>query len=323
MAGLAALSTVAVAVPALPLRAAEIPNQIVIHAGKANSQSHALAMQFAEAVGLAGNDALTLQVEESQGSIQNVMEAATRGGNYIFTATPGVIRQARRGEKPFQHDPRYKDIRALFAIPFLAMHWVVHRDSGIKSLSDLAGLTFIPGARGSFGERQTAAVLKSLGLENAVQLIDIDAAAAPAAFLSNQVVGFALADTFPVRVVLDLANATPIRLLGLSKEEVRKTLAYDDSTVPLVIPGGTYPGIGQDVTTLALPAGAYTTQAMSDSTAYAITKAFWSQRSTLAAHSPAWNAVSPANLLALGTPLHHGALRYYAEAGIAVPASLK
>ena len=91
------------------------------------------------------------------------MEAPKRRGNYIFTASPNVIAQARRGEKPFKPDPRYREIRALFPIPSLTVQWVVRQDSDIKSLADLAGHSFIPGPRGSISERLTARLCRPWG----------------------------------------------------------------------------------------------------------------------------------------------------------------
>src|ERR1700684_3181729 len=89
---------------------------ITVHAGKADSPNYALAKQFAEALALAGNGAFTLVVEESQGSVQNVMDSLKGDDNYIFTAAPGVIAQAQRGDKPFDSNSNYDQIRALFPI---------------------------------------------------------------------------------------------------------------------------------------------------------------------------------------------------------------
>ena len=91
----------------------------------------------------------------------------------------------------------------------------------------------------------------------------------------------------------------------------------------MAIPKGTYPGLDSDITTLALPAGVYTTERMSEATAYALTKAFWSQRPALAKRAPAWQAVSFMELEQLGAKLHEGALRYYLEAGVKVPPALR
>ena len=295
---------------------------IIVHAGKADSASHALALQFAEALA-EGNNALTIQVEESQGSVQNIIDTRSRGADYVFTASPSLIAQAKRGDKPFQRDKRYRNIRALFPLPPLTMHWVVRADAEIKDFADLAGQPFVPGAKGSFGERQTASMLHALGIEQRAELIDIDAAGAQAAFAGKQVAGLALAGPFPLPSVLDLAKTTPVRVLSLSPQELAKVLAADDSLVAQIIPKGTYPALDRDVTSIALPAGAYTTTQMSDATAYAIVKAFWSQKGALSRRDPPWDSVTPGSLPLLGVKLHKGALRYYREAGIKVPAALR
>jgi TRAP transporter TAXI family solute receptor len=203
------------------------------------------------------------------------------------------------------------------------MHWLVRADSGVERFADLAEKPFIPGAKGSFGERQTASALHVLGLDEKVQLIDIDTAGAQTALKGSQVIGIAVAGPFPLSQVSELARAVPIRMLSLSSDELAKVLAADDSTVAQIIPKGTYPGVTQEVTSVALPAGAYTTTHMSNATAYAITKAFWSQRDGLARRNPSWDAVRPDTLAALGVKLHKGALRYYKEAGVTVPAALR
>jgi uncharacterized protein len=137
------------------------------------------------------------------------------------------------------------------------------------------------------------------------------------------VAGIARAGAVPLPAINDLAKATPVRLLSLAPGELAKVLAADDSTVAQVIPRGTYPGQDRDVTSIALPAGAYATTAMSEKTAYAITKAFWSQKGALSQRNPPWGTVTPASLAALGVKLHPGALSYYREAGVNVPAALR
>jgi uncharacterized protein len=296
---------------------------IVIRAGKVDSPSHALAVQFAEAIAATANSTYTLDVQESQGSIENVIEAPKLGRNTIFTAAPNVIAEARRGAKPFSHNPRYNEIRALFPLPPLTEHWVVRQDSGVKSLADLAGQSFIPGPRGSIGERLTTAALQLLGIDKQVQLIDIDLAAASAAMKAKQVSGLALAGNYPVPTLLDLARTTPIRLITLPPADLAKMVAADDSTATVVVPKGTYPGVDEDVTTIAVPSGAYTTLRMRDSTAYALTKAFWSRHATLVQRYPPWQAVDAEALATLKVKLHKGALRYYDEAGMKVPRALR
>jgi TRAP transporter TAXI family solute receptor len=308
---------------AAPAAATDKAGAITIRAGKSDSLSHALAVQFAEAVAVAVNGAFTLDVQESQGSVANTMEAAKAPANFLFTAGSTVITAARRGQKPFAPDPRYRDIRALVPIPPQTVHWVVRQDSGIASLYGLAGQTFISGAKGSVSERVTSEVFEEIGIEHDVQIMDLDAAAAPAALKAKQVSGFALAGPYPLSALVTLAGTTPIRLLSLPELQLRQVAAGDDSIAAEQVPKSAYPGLESDVTVLALPAGIYTTTRMSDATAYAITKAFWSQRPALEKKNPPWQAVSLATLATLGVRLHKGALRYYGETHVPVPKALR
>lgn len=296
---------------------------VVLRAGKADSAYHGLALELAAALNQPNSGAPKIAVEESQGSVQNVIDAIHDKQRVLFTAPPNVIIEARRGDKPYGRDPAYREIRALFPIPFQAMHWVVRQDSGVQGFADLAARPFIPGTSGTFPELQTAALLKILGLDTQVQLIDIDPSAAPAAFKSKQVIGFATAGPYPIAWLSSLANDVPISLLSLTPEQLRQELQADGTTVALTIPGGTYPGQSQEISTVALPAGIFTTTHMSDALAYRITKAFWSGLPALAKNARSWAAVSPKDLSVLGTRLHAGAIKYYREAGIAVPDELR
>jgi uncharacterized protein len=303
--------------------AKEQTGAILIRAGKSDSLNHALAVQFAEAVALALNGAYTLDVQESQGSIQNVEDALKSPPNYLFTAGVAVIAAARRGQKPFAPDARYRDIRGLFPLPPQTVHWVVRQDSDIHTLYDLAGKNFITGGKGSVSERVTSEAFQALGIERLVQIMDIDAAAAPPALKAKQVSGFAIAGPYPLPSLRELADTTPIRLLSVPELMLRPIIGADDSIAAELVPKGTYAGLDEDATVLALPAGAYATARMSNATAYAITKAFWSGHDALVQKNPPWQAVSPSSLGTLGVKLHAGALRYYREAHIPVPKALR
>jgi uncharacterized protein len=308
----------------VPLAAAAVSDPpLALRAGKADSPYHALAVELAAALGQPGGNAPAISVEESQGSVQNVIDAAQEPAAHLFTAPPNVISDARRGNKPYGKNPRYADVRALFPIPFQSMHWVVRKDGDINSFADIPGHTFVPGPRGSFGEQQTATILKVLGLEDRAQLIDIDSNATGAALTSNQIAGFATSGSYPIPGLTTLANAVPIRLLSLTPDEVKRERASDGTTVGITIPKGTYPGVDEDVLTVALPAGIYTTRRLSNDDAYRITKAFWTNLPELAQNAPAWRSVTPDLLGTLGAKLHPGALKYYREAGIDVPAKLR
>lgn len=307
----------------LPAATAAAEAPLALRAGKADSPYHALALELVAGLSQQGSNAPVITVQESQGSVQNVIDAAQEAAPHLFTTPPNVILDARRGNKPYGKNPHYGDIRALFPIPFQTMHWVVLKDGDVKSFTDLAGHPFAPGSRGSFSERQTATVLKLLGLEDRAQLVDIDVNAAGPALASKQIAGFATAGSYPVASLAALASTAPIELLSLTPSEAKQERASDGTTVAITIPKGTYPGVDTDTLTVALPAGIYTTRRLSDDEAYRITKAFWTNLAALGQNAPAWRAVTPAMLSLLEAKLHPGALKYYREAHIAVPAQLR
>jgi TRAP transporter TAXI family solute receptor len=306
-----------------PAAATDAASPVVIRAGKSGGAFNVLVRELVDALAADVTLPLTVSLEESQGSVQNVIEAAKRGPNEVFTATPSVVQSARRREKPFDANGRYDNIRALFPIPFQTVHWVVRSDSGVRDWADLVGKSMITGVRGSLGERHTATVLSILGLEGQVALLDIDAANAAAALREGKVAGFSIAGPFPIPSLAELAGAVPLRFLGLKGAQLKEFLAADDTAVPVVIPATTYAGIDEDVSTVALPVGAYTTAKMSEAAAHTLTKLFWTHKVVLGRENPHWQAITPAALATLGAKLHPGALRYYKESGVEIPKALR
>lgn len=308
----AALALTALALPAVA------QTRVTFKAAKAGTSYYQMAVQIAETVKQASDGAVSITVEESQGSVQNVKEAIGRGANYMFTSPPDLVAKAVAGQKPFEpKEPDFDKLRALFPIPSLTMHYVVRGDAGIERFADLAGKTFVTG-KGSFGAREAEKNFKDFGLEGKLKIIDIELSGAGAAMKNGQVDGFATAGSWPAPNVVEVAATTPVRLLSMSEEQLATT-----GRTRLVIPAGTYPGVDHDVVTTSLPVITYALSDMDEETAYRLTRGFWEGRLSMAASSPWWNGVTPDLLDNVNVPLHPGARRYYREAGIALPEALR
>ncbi len=300
------------------MQPAAAQTRVTFKAAKAGTSYYQMAVQIAETVKQASEGAVSITVEESQGSVQNVKEAAGRGANYLFTSPPALVAKAVAGEKPFEpKDEVFGKVRALFPIPSLTMHYVVRGDAGVETFADLAGKRFVIG-KGSFGAREAEKNFKDFGLEGKLDVIDIELSGAGAAMKNGQVDGFATAGSWPAPNVVEVAATTPVRLLSMSDDQVAQT-----GRTRLVIPAGTYPGVDYDVVTTSLPVITYTLADMDADTAYRLTRSYWAGRESMAKTSPWWQGVTPALLDNVNVKLHPGALRYYDEAGIAVPASLR
>jgi len=293
--------------------------RVTFKSAKTASSYYQMSVQIAEAVRKATDGDIVVTVEESQGSVQNVTEAARRSGNYVFTTPPALVRLAQGGKAMFEgkENPKFATIRALFPIPSLTMHFVVRDDAGISDFADLKGRTLLIG-RGSFGAREGAKYLDLFGLEGGVELANVELNAAVAALKNRQIDGFVTAGSYPAPNVIEAAAGTGIALLSMTEDQVTMT-----GRTRLVIPGGTYAGVDADTVTTSLPVIAYTTTGMSDETAYELTRAYWSGKDAMGEDAAWWNAVTGAMLANVQGKVHAGALRYYDEAGIEVPETLR
>ncbi|MBT0963914.1 TAXI family TRAP transporter solute-binding subunit [Denitromonas iodatirespirans] len=298
------------------LAAAE--TRVTLKAAKAGTSYYQMAVQIGETVKAASGSGIIVTVEESQGSVQNVMESTGRGSHYMFTSPPALVEKAVAGEKPFEPaDEAFKKIRGMFPIPSLTMHYVVRADAGINSFADLAGKRFVTG-KGSFGATEAVKTFKQLGLEGKVDVIDIELSGAGAAMKNRQVDGFASAGSWPAPNVVEVAASSPVRLLSMTEEQVMAS-----GRTRLVIPKGTYPGVDHDVVTTSLPVVAYALSDMDEATAYQLTRAYWEGLAAMAKSNPWWKSIDASLLDNITVKLHPGALKYYREAGIAVPEHLK
>lgn len=305
---------IAIAILLMASVTAQAETRVTYKSAKTTSSYYQMGVQIAEAMKAGSNGNIIVTVEESQGSVQNVMEARQRSGNYVFTTPPVLVKLAQGGKAMFKgkEDPKFSDIRALFPIPSLTMHFVVRADSGINNFSDLEGKTILIG-KGSFGAKEGAKYLKLFGLEGKVTLANIELDNAVPALKNRQIDGFVTAGSYPAPNVIEAAASTGIKVLSLNDDQIRKT-----KRTRLVIPAGTYAGVDSDVVTTSLPVVAHTTKSMNTDTAYQLTKTYWSQKSTMGSNAAWWNGVSGKLLSNVHGKLHPGALRYYDEAGIKV-----
>lgn len=273
-----------------------------------------MAVQIAEAMKTGTNGDISVTVEESQGSVQNVMEVRARGGDYVFTTPPALIGLAQGGKAMFEGkgDPAFDEIRALFPIPSLTMHFVMSADSGVTDFAGMEGKTILLGS-GSFGATEGAKYLGLFGLEGKVTLADSELSNAVNALKNGQIDGFVTAGSFPAPNVIEAAASTDVTVLSLSEEQI----ALSKRTA-LTIPAGTYAGQTEAITTTSLPVVAYSTTKMDDDTAYAMTKTYWETREAMAADAAWWAGVSSDMLSNITTQIHPGAVRYYKEIGVSL-----
>lgn len=291
--------------------------RITYKSAKTTSSYYQMAVQIAQAVKAGSDGGIIVTVEESQGSVQNVMQSTLRGGNYVFTTPPVLVMLAQKGKAMFKgkENPKFNDIRALFPIPSLTMHFVMSEKSGVTDFAGMEGKTILLG-KGSFGAKEGAKYLKLFGLEGKVNLSEVELSNAGPALKNGQIDGFVTAGSYPAPNVIEAAAGTGVKVISLSDAQIKAT-----KRTKLVIPAGTYAGQTEDIVTTSLPVVAYTTTAMDDDTAYALTKTYWEAKDGMGAAAKWWNGVSFDALSNIKGKIHPGAVKYYQEAGATLTAN--
>ena len=297
------------------LQLAQAETRITYRSAKSTSSYYQMGVQIAEAMKAGSNGDILVTVEEGQGSVSNVVQMPSRGADYVFTTPPVLVKLAKAGKAMFKDktNPAYDEIRALFPIPSLTMHFVVSEKSGISSFADMKGKTILLG-KGSFGAKEGAKYINELGLEGQVNFAEVELSNAVPALKNGQIDGFVTAGSYPAPNVVEAAASMPVKLLNLGDAERAQSKSVGKRK-QLMIPAGTYAGQDQAVSTTTLEVVAYASTKMSDDTAYQLTKTYWEMKAKMGTANPWWNGVDKTYLKAIIGPIHPGAEKYYREVG--------
>lgn len=311
-------TTTAILMGAAALQA-QAETRVTYKSASAGTAYYQMGVELSEAIQQGTDGDVVVTLEESQGSVQNVMEVMARQGNYVFTTPPGLVESALAGSGPFaeRQSPRFEEIRGLFPIPAITMHFVLAGDEGVVGIEALEGKEILIG-QGSFGAREAQRYLELFELTDRVEVANANIGSGPDALKNGQIDAFVTASSFPTPNVIETAASMDVSLVSLTDKQIERTGAARQT-----IPAGTYAGVDQDVETTSLPVIAYTTSDMDEATAYTLTRTFWERRDAMAEETAWWGGISHDMIGNIAGSLHPGAVRYYDEAGIEIPDELR
>lgn len=170
-------------------------------------------------------------------------------------------------------------------------------------------------------------LLEGLGIDFANDFKFVYAGYGPSvdALANGQAVGAGIPSGPPTSAITKLlsANGEKFTLLSVSAEEAEMMDGGRNLWTPYTIAAGTYPGIDNDVTTIAQPNFLAVNADVDENHVYLLTKTIYENLPFLQAIHPATKAMNiDAAMAGLPVPLHPGAARYYKEVGLDIPARL-
>jgi len=202
-------------------------------------------------------------------------------------------------------------------------HWIVRKESSIKSIKDFKGKVIGVGPAGS----ATLNIYSKKHLKTGWGLTFKDFSPKYLSFSEitrgirdNTIDAGIIAAGAPVAAIMELARDVPIRLLDIEPEALKKLREAYSNVVPLTIPAGTYHGIDKDTHTYTLPQMWLCRADLPEELVYKIIKAVYEHPEEKNAIHPLAKMYTIENAFrgANGVPVgyHPGAIKYYKEKGI-------
>lgn len=216
--------------------------------------------------------------------------------------------------------------RALLALYSNYMHIVALEGSGLRTVADLKGKRVSTGAPGSGTEIKGLRVMEAYGLttKDLRSQERLGVAESAGALKDRKIDAFIWDGGLPTGAILDLA-ATPavkMHLIPHGDAVARMVAKYGPLYFVGTIPKGVYRGVDAEVPVAAVTNLLVAHERMDANLAYQITKLFLEHTADLVAVHKAASELTPKSA-AVGSPIpfHPGALRYFKEKGIKVPAA--
>lgn len=248
-------------------------------------------------------------MQPTEGPAENI-RLIEAGRAQIGFVTMGAALEAWSGSGDWTQGRQLRAMRAMFPMYDTPFHFVVRRESSIRSLADFAGRPIGVGPQGGTAATYMPRLLVRLGVEpRPVAGTWADLAAQ---LRAGRVEGLAVAAGVPFPAISDLEAARAIRYIPLSREQVVALRLAAPELTASVIPPGSYPSLMKGYETVGLYNFAVAHRDLPGDLVYEITKAVFDAHAEMVEAHPAAAATVPTNFVHNTLlPFHDGALRYY------------
>jgi TRAP transporter TAXI family solute receptor len=263
---------------------------------------------------------VTANVEVTGGPVHNMQLTQAREQD-IGLVTLGPAYEGYTGTGEWTGGNKMEDVRIIFPMYTTPFHWWALENSGVTKLEDIKDKRVGVGPAGGTSGTYLPLIHDALGLNtNNVQ-------AGASDMVSQQmdgqldIIGFAAG--IPISAVTELETQRKINIFGIDGEAREQVIAKHPYFFNFTIPADTYASLDQDVETIAMFNFGVVHKNMNADFVYELVKAYHENHDMMVrTHISATEAVPEAILINTELPLHPGAIRYYEEIGIDLPAAV-
>lgn len=262
---------------------------------------------------------IQVSTQQTQGPNQNVI-LVQDGKIELGMTTMGIALQAWTGTGDWTKGKKYDAIRALFPMYDTPLQCVALKKSGITSFKQLDGKTVGVGPKAGTPGTYFPLIFDALGMKATIRN-------GQGADMGSQL-GDGILDAFcfgaglPIPIFSQLDAEKEVVFFtwtDAERDAIRKKMPEFSESV---IPKGTYKSMTADQKTIGLYNFAIANKSMSDDVAYLVTKTILENNAAMVQGHAAASETIAANAKAnTFLPFHPGAVRYYKEKGIQLPAA--
>lgn len=287
------------------------PNRIVIGASSPGGSYYI----FGGVLGTLINEQLQVDasVQDTGGGVANVQLA--HAGEF----TVGLASNIEAVD--FYYNQGMDGFSGIAPVSNLAFQLVVATDSDIQGWSDLNGKVISMSSANSSHDMSGRAILDALGIEPK-QIVNAGNDDINSMFRDGRVDAMFLGTAHPAPAFAEIDSTNPLRLIPFTEEEMNIVQDTNAFFGRMTVPGGTYNGSPDDVTTLSYWNMFIAPKSIPDDLAYELAKLVIENEPTFKdGHKSA--SIQPEFVAEIKVPLHPGAYKYYQELGIEIPDEIK
>ena len=296
----------------------EWPSSLTIGSASIGGVYHVYAGGWAQVIEKAVG--ITTGVEVTGGPNHN-MQLVQNGDLDLGMVTMGPAWEAWHGEGDWTNGLEHRDVRVLFPMYNTYSQWWASKSSGITSLADLEGKIVGVGPAGGTSGTYHPRILELLGIKTTNRLAGLSDLVTQ--HLDGQLDANSFASGVPVAGVLETAAQMDIVLFGVDGEARDKVIAEWPYWSPATIPAEKYDFADEDIETIGIWNMAIGHKDLPDDLVYEIVKAVFDNHDDMVlSHSSAEETV-PENIVHnTWMWMHPGAIKYFEEQGIEIPADV-
>lgn len=265
------------------------------------------------------NSDIRATVTPTQGGMDAFMKVQTGRGQFTFNYQ-SVITAAWSGKAPFKEQLR--NMLAVGSAERLAIaHFVVSKNSGIKSLADMKGKTIAPGPVGSVTRGIVGSFLKKVGILDEIKTANVSSSEMNGFLKDGKIDGWIWLGGVPTPAATEAAASGSAVFLDVRKElEASGFLKENPFFRKVVQPAGSYPNIDYAWTSFGQNGILIAHQSVPEDVVYNVTKTLWSDAciNYLTKNLKSLSAMKDSPVAGLAFPLHPGAAKLWKEKGLDV-----